>query len=285
MPAAMRIALIGGGKMGEAILAGWLAAQEGPAASLAAESFTVVNPGRERRDHLKDAYGVACCADAAELAAAEPFDMAVLAVKPQVMTEVLPVLSSLAPFQGGPAGPLFVSIAAGITTDALAQGLPAAAPVVRVMPNTPLQVGAGASAVCGGACADSAQVGFVRELFGCLGCAVEVDESQMDAVCALSGSGPAYVAAMIEALTAAAAEEGLPAALAQKLAVQTVLGTASLIDATGISPRDARLAVCSPGGTTLAALEAMDEAGFSQVFAAGVHAAARRSKELAQCMR
>ncbi len=285
MPAGARIAIIGGGKMGEAILAGWIASQEGPAASLAAESFTVVNPGRERRDHLEAAYGVACCADASELAAAEPFDMVVLAVKPQVMTEVLGLLSSLAPFQGGPEGPLFVSIAAGITTEALTRGLPAGAPVVRVMPNTPLQVGAGASAVCGGAGAGEGRVRRVRELFGCLGCAVEVEESQMDAVCALSGSGPAYVAAMIEALVAAAAQEGLSAPVAQELAVQTVLGTAALIGGTGISPRDARLAVCSPGGTTLAALEAMDEAGFSQVFAAGVHAAARRSKELAQCMR
>lgn len=285
MRADSRFAIIGGGKMGEAILAGWLAAQTGPAAHLEPGCFTVVNPGRERRDHLQEAYGVACVADAGQLADAPSFDVVVLAVKPQVMMGVLEDISALGPFQGGAEGPLFISIAAGLSTDGLAQGLPAGAPLVRVMPNTPLQVGAGASAVCGGSSADEDCVRYVCDLFGCLGRAMAVDESQMDAVCALSGSGPAYVAAMIEALTAAAADEGLPVSLAQDLAVQTVLGTAALIDRTGVSPRDARLAVCSPGGTTLAALEAMDEAGFSQVFAAGVHAAAERSKELAQCTR
>lgn len=285
MPGGPRFAIIGGGKMGEAILAGWLAADSGPAAPLAPECFIVVNPGEERRSHLQDAYGVACVADAAALADAAPFDAVVLAVKPQVMMDVLAGLSALAPFQGGAQGPLFISIAAGLSTDSLAAALPAGAPLVRVMPNTPLQIAAGASAVCGGAGADEGQVSFVRDLFGCLGRAVVVDESQMDAVCALSGSGPAYVAAMIEALIAAAAEEGLPEPLAQDLAVQTVLGTAALIDRTGVSPREARLAVCSPGGTTVAALEAMGAAGFSQVFAAGVHAAAKRSKELAQCTR
>ena len=119
-------------------------------------------------------------------------------------------------------------------------------------------------------------------LFGCLGRAVPVDESDMDIVCALSGSGPAYVAAMIEALRDAAAAQGLDEQLAETLALQTVLGTARLIDETELSPAVAREAVCSPGGTTLAALDAMYEAGFNDVFQAGVDAAVRRSKELAQ---
>jgi pyrroline-5-carboxylate reductase len=144
-------------------------------------------------------------------------------------------------------------------------------------------VSAGASGVCAGETATEADVDYVAGLFGCLGRAVVVDESDMDTVCALSGSGPAYVAAMIESLRDAAAAEGLDPQLAETLALQTVLGTAQFIAETGITPENARIAVCSPGGTTLAALDAMNETGFDDVFAAGVRAAVRRSKELAQC--
>lgn len=283
MAKAPRIVIVGGGKMGEAILSGWLSSDVGPAADLGADDFLVVNPGQERRDRLAAAYGVECVADVADFVADSVPEMVLLAVKPQVMMGVLDGISQLAPFQGGVEGPLFVSIAAGLTTSTLAQGLPAQAPVVRVMPNTPLQVGAGASGVCGGAAALPEQVEYVCDLFGCLGCAVVVNEGLMDVVGALSGSGPAYVAAMIEALSAAAVARGLDEPLASRLALQTVLGTARLISETGVSAEEARIAVCSPGGTTLAALAAMDAAGFSQVFADGVDAAIARSKELAQC--
>ena len=148
--------------------------------------------------------------------------------------------------------------------------------------NMPLSIGAGASGVCKGAQATNDEYDYVVGLFGCLGRAVPVDESDMDIVCALSGSGPAYVAAMIEALRDAAAAQGLDEQLAETLALQTVLGTARLIDETPLSPAVTREAVCSPGGTTLAALDAMYEAGFNDVFQAGVDAAVRRSKELAQ---
>ena len=185
-------------------------------------------------------------------------------------------------FSGGADGPLFISIAAGIPTTRLEAALPKDAHVVRVMPNMPLSIGAGASGVCKGAQATNDEYDYVVGLFGCLGRAVPVDESDMDIVCALSGSGPAYVAAMIEALRDAAAAQGLDEQLAETLALQTVLGTARLIDETPLSPAVTREAVCSPGGTTLAALDAMYEAGFNDVFQAGVDAAVRRSKELAQ---
>lgn len=280
MPASPRIALVGGGKMGEAILAGWLKSSTEPAAHLAAENFTVINPGAERRAYLESTYAVATVADAAELASAQPFDMVVLAVKPQIMLDVLAGLSPLASFKSSSTGPLYISIAAGLSTETLSAALPLGATLVRVMPNTPLSIGAGASAVCGAADTDGTTVEYVRQLFACLGSAVIVDESVMDVVCALSGSGPAYVAAMIEALTAAAADQGLQPDLAETLAVQTVLGTARLIDETDLGPKEARLAVCSPGGTTLAALEAMNAAGFADVFAQGVAAAVKRGKEL-----
>ena len=279
--AVQRFLIVGGGKMGEAILAGWLEAADGPASEIDARVVEVVNPGVERRNHLEKAHGVSCVADVSEVESSP--DVVVLAVKPQVMGEVLEAIAGLDVFAGGASGPLFVSIAAGLTTASIEAALPQGAPVVRVMPNMPLAIGAGASGVCGGANAAPGQVELVADLFGCLGKAVVVDEDDMDVVCALSGSGPAYVAAMVESLRDAAAAQGLDAALAEQLALQTVLGTARLIDETGVTPAEARESICSPGGTTLAALGAMGAAGFDRVFKAGVDAAVARSKELAQC--
>lgn len=278
---AKRFLVVGGGKMGEAILSGWIASDASPADCISAASVQVVDPGDERRAYLHEAHGVECVRDVSEVATVP--DVVVLAVKPQVMMGVLRSIAQLAPFQGGADGPLFVSIAAGLTTQALSAELPAGAPLVRVMPNMPLSIGAGASGVCGGATASDDQVSYVAALFGCLGRAVVVNEADMDVVCAISGSGPAYVAAMIESLRDAGVEHGLSAELAEALALQTVLGTAQLISETGVSPADARISVCSPGGTTLAALDAMNAAGFNDVFQAGVTAAVERSKELAQC--
>lgn len=270
------IVVIGGGKMGEAVLGGWIAAQEGPAACLSAESFVVANPGEERRTYLQRTYGVACVADAREAVCA---DIVVLAVKPQVMMGVLEGIAGC----GAYGGALFVSVAAGLTTETLEHALPDGARVVRTMPNTPLLVGCGATAVAGGAHASEEDVELVRDLFDCLGAAYVVDESLVDAVGAISGSGPAYVAAFIEALRDAGARFGLDARLAEELATQTVRGTAELMARKAQDAETTRIAVCSPGGTTLAALAAMDEAGFAAALDAGVAAAVRRSKELASC--
>lgn len=290
MSARKTFAVVGGGKMGQAILSGWLASNAAPADAIAPADIVVVEPNDERSAYLVETHGVTCVADVAAVSAAiaagvsgaQAADVVVLAVKPQVMMDVLEPLSQLPAFQGGLSGPLFVSIAAGLTTERLEAALPEGAPLVRVMPNMPLMVGAGASGVCGGSRASADQVRYVADLFGCLGAAVVVDESQMDAVCALSGSGPAYVAAMIEAMRDAGAAQGLDPELAEVLALQTVLGTARLIDETALTPQTAREAVCSPGGTTLAALDAMNAGGFARVIDAGVAAAVKRSKELAQ---
>ena len=279
MSEAKSFLIVGGGKMGEAILSGWLASESAPANAITAQDVQVVEPGDERRAFLAETYGVSCVADVADASRA---DVVVLAVKPQVMMGLLESVVQLPAFQGGAGGPLFVSIAAGLTTERLAGALPANAPLVRVMPNMALMVSAGAAGVCPGANATDDQARYVADLFGCLGRAVVVDESLMDVVCALSGSGPAYVAAMVEAMRDAAASQGLPADLAETLALQTVLGTARLIDETDLTPEQARIAVCSPGGTTLAALDAMNAAGFAHVFDEGIAAAVRRSKELAQ---
>lgn len=272
------LVVIGGGKMGEAIVAGWLDSDSEPADELRESNTTIVEPSEDRRAHLEQQYLVRCVAD---LSGVERADIVVLAVKPQVMMDVLSELSEQDVFKDDARSPLFISIAAGIATSRLETALPEGAAVVRVMPNMPLQVGAGASAVCKGANATDDQAQYVAELFGCLGCAVVVDESEMDAVCALSGSGPAYVAAMIEAMRDSAVDQGLDAELAETLALQTVLGTAALIYSSDMSVQEVREAVCSPGGTTLAALEAMNAAGFAHVFDAGIVAAVKRSKELA----
>lgn len=275
-----RIALVGGGKMGEAIMGGWIAADTAPADALRADSFVVANPGRERRGFLTQRYGVACVADACEIDGA---DIVILAVKPQVMMGVLESIAPLPAYAGAAEGPLFVSIAAGLTTSRLEGALPVGARLVRTMPNTPLLVGAGATAVAGGARATDEDVELVRDLFACLGRAFVVDEADMDAVGALSGSGPAYVAALVEALRDAGTAQGLGAALAEELAFQTVRGTAELMHRTGQDAETTRVAVCSPGGSTLAALAAMEEAGFSRSLRAGVAAAVRRSEELGAC--
>ncbi len=275
-----RVVVVGGGKMGEAILAGWLASDQASAAELGVSNFVVVNPGEERRAILGQRYGVACLSDVREVTQA---DIVVLAVKPQVMAGVLSDMSENPVFDGGQAGPLFISIAAGLTTARLQEMLPAEARLVRTMPNMPLQLAVGATAVTAGAYVREGDVAKVLELFAALGVSLEVAEEDMDAVCAISGSGPAYVAAMIEALTSAGVSEGLSPEVAESLALQTVLGTALLIDETGQSPEAVRKSICSPGGTTLAALSAMEDAGFDNVFSAGVAAAVRRSKELASC--
>lgn len=274
------VVIVGAGKMGEAILSGWIAAEEGPAASLASGNFTAVAPSKERRGFLKKRHGVACIEDVSSVSAA---DLVVLSVKPQVMMDVLASVRENGAFAGGAEGPLFVSIAAGLATASLEEALPPAARLVRVMPNMPLMVGAGAASVTPGSALLEGDLELVRDLFASLGTAVVVSEEEMDATCALSGSGPAYVAAMIEALRDAGVEQGLDPEVAQSLALQTVSGTALLIEETGGDPAAVRESICSPGGTTLAALEAMRVAGFDSVFAAGVSAAVRRSKELASC--
>ncbi|MDD6650599.1 MAG: pyrroline-5-carboxylate reductase [Eggerthellales bacterium] len=267
------VALVGGGKMGEAIMAGWLQATEGPAAELSPASFQVANPGAERQQYLRDTYGVACVDDASCLSAAQ---IVVLAVKPQVLPEVLPVVAQL-PFL---ADSLVVSIAAGYTTSRIESFLPEGTHVVRVMPNTPLMVGSGASCLCAGSCATSEELHLAEKLFCSLGKAWVVEESALDAVCAVSGSGPAYVAALIEAMAEGAVRAGLPREFGEALATQTAYGTAKLMLVREQGAEKTRVDVCSPGGTTLAGLDAMNAAGFGEAVAKGVVAAYERSIEL-----
>jgi pyrroline-5-carboxylate reductase len=151
---------------------------------------------------------------------------------------------------------------------------------VRVMPNTPALVGAGMALVSGGGEATAAQVDAVRSMFEAIGEAIEIDERYQDAATAISGCGPAYVAIFVDALARAGVREGLTRAVAQKLALQTLRGTVELIEATGEHPEAVVDGVASPGGSTIAAVTALEEHGFRAAIAAAVHAAAIRSKEL-----
>lgn len=264
-----RIALVGCGKMGEAMLSGWLASDVAPAGALAGENFVVVEPTEAKAARLAHQYGV-------EVATApsdpQGFDMIVLAVKPQVMPAVLEEI--------GEVDGLVTTIAAGIPTDVYERALGPSARVVRVMPNMPLQVGMGASVVSKGASATDADAELVRSLFAALGTAQIVPEEQIDAVCAISGGGPAYVAYMVEALRDAGVALGLDASLSESLALQTIGGTWRAMVASNTSPEDMRASVCSPGGTTLAALAVMDDCGFKEMFSAAMRAAVERAAEL-----
>lgn len=202
-------------------------------------------------------------------------DVLFLAVKPQTMDGVLAEIRHTI---AGNA--LIVSIAAGVTLQRLTAGLPAGQRIVRVMPNTPCLVGQGASAYSAGEFATSSDRALVSQLLASVGVAYEVAEEQLNAVTGLSGSGPAFVYTMIEALVEGGTMAGLSGELALALAAHTVAGAAQMVLATGQSPADLRNCVTSPGGTTLAGLAVLEEGGFKQLVASAVAAATRRSVEL-----
>lgn len=261
----MRITLVGGGRMGEAMLSGWLAA-----GSVSADLATVVEPSPERREALTE-LGVRVLADAAT---AFPADVVVLAVKPQVLEGVLDGLAA----RIGDA--LVVSVAAGITTARLESHLPAGSAVIRVMPNTPAFVGEGMAVISRGTEATSDQVDLVTDLFESIGKAIVVDERYQNAATAISGSGPAYFALVIDALSRAGVGAGLPRDVAQALAVQTMHGTAALLDRSGMHPEALVDGVASPGGTTIAAINELEAAGVRAALAQAVAAAVARAEEL-----
>ncbi len=258
------LVLLGCGKMGSAMLAGWLKG------GLPAASVWVREP------HPSDwltAQGV-------HLNGALPDAPAIVlvAVKPQMMAEALPALAGL-----GGGGTLFLSIAAGTTIARFESVLGPATPIVRAMPNTPAAIGRGITAITGNARATEAHLRLAGALLSAVGQVVRLDgEHQMDAVTAVSGSGPAYVFHLIETLAAAGAAEGLPVALALQLAKATVAGAGALAEAAEEDPAQLRVNVTSPGGTTAAALKVlMDEGrGFPALLREAVHAAAERGREL-----
>lgn len=256
------LAIVGGGRMGEALLGGLVRA--GQSGSLA-----VVEVDDGRRSLLAERFPTV-----AVLAALDaPVRGAVLAVKP---AEVRPVCEQLATTGVS----RVLSIAAGVSTATIEAGLPAGTAVVRAMPNTPALVGAAASAIAAGSAAGPDDLAWAEAVLGSVGIVVRVAEPLLDAVTGLSGSGPAYVFLVAEALIEGGVLAGLPRDVARALTVQLLVGSARLLAETGDGPEALRAAVTSPGGTTAAGLRALERAAVRAAFLDAVVAATERAREL-----
>ena len=264
-----KVVFIGAGNMAEAIVSGMVA---GGFCSPEKIIMTDIRP--ERLADLEREYGVSISTDNSVVKNAE---IVVLAVKPQVMMDVLkgmmPVLRKET---------LIISIAAGIPTAKIESVLGGKRRVVRVMPNTPALVGQGASAIAAGTNADEADLEVTENILGCVGLTVRVKEKELDAVTALSGSGPAYVFYLLEGMLAAADKMGLGKETARRLALKTVEGAARLMEDTGEAADVLRAKVTSKGGTTEAAIRSMDEAGVKDTVIQALLAAQKRSIELSK---
>ncbi len=261
------LGVIGGGNMAEAILRGALGG--GVAAG---KDVVVSEPRATRREELVEGLGVSCVDDNPAAAACP---RVLLAVKPQVMGEVL---DGVAAAVGEDATVL--SIAAGTATGFIDGRLGGRGRIVRAMPNTPMLVGEGMTALAPGPRATDDDLDWARTLCGACGKVVLVEEADMDAVTAVSGSGPAYVFYLVEAMVAAGVAEGLPRDVATRLAVQTCVGAGRLLAETEEDPAVLRERVTSPGGTTQRAIETMEAGEVQAHLTAAIRAAAARSREL-----
>jgi pyrroline-5-carboxylate reductase len=267
----VRVTVVGGGQMGRALVGGMLGS--GFARN---EQVTIVDPSAESRRWWAETHPQVATAEALTAGNLDR-EVLLLAVKPNVIGRVAQQIGEHGK-HGGTAS-LVVSVAAGIPLATICQAV-GHRRVIRVMPNTPSLVGAGASAFCAGEQATEQDCDWIEQALGGIGTVVRVNESQMDAVTGLSGSGPAYLCLVIEALADGGVLAGLPRPLAMQLATQTVYGTAKLVRETGRHPGELKDAVASPGGTTIAALQALEEKGLRAALIAAVEASARRSHEL-----
>lgn len=268
---AIKIILVGNGNMGFAMLSGWIAAGK-----VAAADVFVVEPNAELRSKA-EGLGCAASTDAGDIPADTLPRLIVFAVKPQVMRDVVP---AYARFTGGQTA--FLSVAAGTPVATFEQILGEDAPVLRCMPNTPAAIGKGMMVLFANRNVDVATTEFVLELLSASGRVATIDdESLMDAVTAVSGSGPAYIFHFIECLTAAGENVGLPSETAKLLAMQTVFGAASLAAESNTDPGELRRQVTSPNGTTAAALNVlMGGDRLKNLLAEAVEAARDRGVEL-----
>jgi pyrroline-5-carboxylate reductase len=267
---APRIGFLGAGKMATALAKGWLSAG-------------LVEPGRLlASDPIEDARTAFTQATSARSTASNSevvtsSQILIIAVKPQTMNALLPeIRSSVGPDH------LVVSIAAGITLGQLETGLGTGRRLIRVVPNTPCLVGASASAYAPGGNATAADIAAIDRLLNAVGRAIRLPENLLDAVTGLSGSGPAFVYLMIEALSDGGVRVGLPRDVATLLAAQTVAGAAKMVLETSLHPGALKDMVASPGGTTIAGLHALERAGARAAFMDAVEAAARRATELSK---
>jgi pyrroline-5-carboxylate reductase len=260
------ISILGAGKMGEALLSGFLRAGS------PTSSVTAVELREARAAELRDKYGISVVS-ATE--ATKNADTLVVAVKPHDMASALAEISPLVrPDQ------LVISIAGGITTAFIEQRLSAEVPVVRVMPNTPAQVGQAMSVISAGSFAGERHLALAEELFRSVGKTTRVPEAYQDAATALSGSGPAYVYYLVESMVDAGVLVGMPRETALELVIQAVYGAATMLRDSGEHPVILREAVTSPGGTTAAAIRELEDHGVRSAFLAAIEAARDRGREL-----
>jgi pyrroline-5-carboxylate reductase len=272
----IKLGIVGGGVMGEALLSRMLAQQ-----LYRPDNVLVSEPQAHRRDVLVQKYAVKVTSDNRAVAAAS--DVLLLAIKPQVFEAVAKELAQ-GDGNASPAReqlPVVVSILAGVSLSQLEAAF-GRQPVIRAMPNTPATVGAGITAIASGKSVKPSHIEQATAIFQSVGEVVEVPEYLMDAVTGLSGSGPAYVAIMIEALADGGVAAGLPRAIASKLALSTVLGTAQLLQETQMHPAQLKDQVTSPGGTTIAGMRELERAGFRSALIEAVQAAKERSQQLGQ---
>ena len=263
------LAIIGTGRMGEALLSGLLRSQAWPARRVTCTTRT-----QRRADEITERYGVTAHTDSA--AAAAGADVVLLAVKPQNMSELLA--------QIGPklhAGQTVISVAAGVPTTAIERALPEPVPVVRVMSNVPVQVDEAMSVLAAGAHARAHDVEVATTILGHVGKVIELAEHQLDAVTGLSGSGPAYVFLLAETMIEAGILLGLPRDVATELIAQTMVGSAKMLRDSGRHPVELRESVTSPGGTTIAAIRVLEQERVRAAFINAIEAATLRSRELA----
>ena len=264
----IKLGIIGGVVMGEALLSRLIIGQ-----IYQPLEVIVSEPQQSRRNFLQQQYGINVTTENAKVLSA---DAIVLAIKPQIFAAIT---QELVDARIKEAQPAIISIMAGVTLQQLETAFPQL-PVIRAMPNTPATVGAGMTAIALGNCASDTHKKIALQLFSAVGEVVEVSESLMDAVTGLSGSGPAYVAILVEALADGGVAAGLPRAIANQLAQQTVKGTLQLLQETSIHPAELKDRVTSPGGTTIAGVSVLEKAGFRSALIEAVVAATKRSREL-----
>lgn len=263
-----KLAVIGGGQMGRALVGGIVASEV-----ISASQVVLVDPDPASRQWWTDNHPLVSLAELAP--AVEQCDAVLLAVKPNILLEVVADARSVWQEK------LVISIAAGIGLADLCHGI-GHSRVARVMPNTPSLVRQGASGYCCGEQISTEDRTWIQSVLDSVGLAVEVSETQMDAVTGLSGSGPAYVCIIIEALADGGVLAGLPRPLALKLATQTVLGTATMIAETQRHPGELKDAVASPGGTTIEAISVLEQNGVRGALIEAVAASAERSREMGE---
>ena len=262
------IGFIGAGNMAEALIRGLVRGGH-----IAADRVHASGPRRERLDELRTAYAIHVTTDNREVA--RTCSLVVLAVKPQILDKVLREIGDqLKP------GTLVVSIAAGVDTEAIETAVAEGVRVVRAMPNTPALVGAGATAISPGRHAGEADLATAKALFDAVGITVTLDETHLDAVTGLSGSGPAYIFLILEALSDAGVKVGLSRRNAQRLAAQTVMGSAKMLLETDEHVGHLKDMVTSPGGTAIAGLHTLEEGGLRTTLINAVETATKRAREL-----